>query len=104
MRRPRADQLFARRTDGQFPAPVALGVLASDEDIQGVAKRERRREGVVHGRLLRLHVVDVERSLLWWGGEAAFDALLHPRHQDAVAEPLPTLLGVVDCHNCPAAL
>ena len=41
---------------------------------------------------LRLQVVHFERGLLWWCGEAAFDAFLQPGHQDVVAEPLPTLL------------
>ena len=52
----------------------------------------------VVGRPLRLQVVDVERSLLWFW-QATFDARLHPRHQDAVAELLPTLLRVVDRHG-----
>lgn len=46
--------------------------------------------------------MDLEDGLLKWRGEAVFDALLRLRHQDAVAEPLPTLLGVVDRHDRPA--
>src|SRR4030095_12774221 len=49
-----------------------------------------------------LQVMDLEDGLLRWRGEAAFDALLQSGHQDAVAEPLPTLLGVVDCDDRPA--
>src|SRR4029450_11378680 len=48
-----------------------------------------------------LQVMDLEDGLLRWRGEAAFDALLQSGHQDAVAEPLPTLLGVVDCDDRP---
>ena len=46
--------------------------------------------------------MDRKGRLLGWRGEPAFDALLHSRHQDAVAEPLPALLGVVDRHDGPA--
>ena len=52
--------------------------------------------------LLRLQVVNVKGCLLWRGGESTFDALLHSGHQDAVAEPLPTLLGIVNRHDRPA--
>lgn len=52
-------------------------------------------------RLLRLQVMDLKGRFLWWCGEAAFDSLFHMGHQDAVAEPLPTLLGVVDRHDRP---
>src|SRR5215212_4032499 len=52
--------------------------------------------------LLWLEVVDLDGGLLWWRGEAACDTLLHARHQDAVPELLPTLLGVVDRHDRPA--
>ena len=41
--------------------------------------------------LLGLQVVDIERALLWFRSEATLDALLHPGHQDATAEALPTL-------------
>lgn len=53
--------------------------------------------------LLRQQVMDLEGRLLWRCRKPAFDALLHSGHQDILAEPLPTLLGVVDCHDCPAA-
>src|SRR5579864_8029040 len=51
---------------------------------------------------LPLEVVDLEGRLLWWCGEATLDALSHSRHQDRVAELLPTLFGLVDRHNRPA--
>ena len=52
---------------------------------------------------LRFQVVDLEGRFLRWRGETAFDALLHSWHQDAVPELLPTLPGVVDRHDRPAA-
>src|SRR5947207_5143053 len=56
----------------------------------------------IPGRRLRLQVVDLEGRLLWRRGEAAADALLQTGHQDAVAEPLPALPGLVDRHDRPA--
>ena len=46
--------------------------------------------------------MDLEGRLLRRRGEAAADALLQTGHQDAVAEPLPALLGLVDRHDRPA--
>src|SRR5829696_1477489 len=53
-------------------------------------------------RASRPQVVNIECRFLWWSGEPAFDALLQSRQQDAVAEALPALLGVVDRHDNPA--
>ena len=76
-----------------------LPIAAASGPTQG---RERAR--TILNRLLLLQVVDVKDRLLWWHGEPAFDALLHSGHQDVIAEPLPTLLGVVDSHDRPARL
>src|SRR6266511_1260261 len=53
-------------------------------------------------RQLRLQVVDLKGRLLWLRGEAAADALLQTGHQDVIAEPLPTLPGLVGRHDLPA--
>src|SRR5439155_13643003 len=46
MRRPEPTSFSPGGLTVSFPSAVSLGVLASDEDIEGVAKRERRRERV----------------------------------------------------------
>ena len=53
-------------------------------------------------RRLVQQVVDIKDGFLWWRGEPACDALLHPGHQNAVAEVHPTLFGVVNGHDGPA--
>jgi len=52
---------------------------------------------------LFLKVVNFDRSFLGRIGEPARDALLHLRHQNAVAEMLPTFLGIVNRYNRPSA-
>ena len=52
---------------------------------------------------LFLKVVNFDRSFLGRIGEPAHDALLHLRHQNAVAEMLPTFLGIVNRYNRPSA-
>ena len=52
---------------------------------------------------LFLKVVNFDRSFLGRIGEAAHNALLHLRHQNAVAEMLPTFLGIVNRYNRPSA-
>jgi hypothetical protein len=52
---------------------------------------------------LFLKVVNFDRSFLGRIGEPARDTLLHLRHQNAVAEMLPTFLGIVNRYNRPPA-
>src|SRR5260370_14837829 len=52
---------------------------------------------------LFLKVVNFDRSFLGRIGEPARDALLLLRHQNAVAEMLPTFLGIVNRYNRPSA-
>src|SRR5271166_4328703 len=52
---------------------------------------------------LFLKVVNFDRSFLGWIGEPARDAFFHLRHQNAVAEMLPTFLGIVNRYNRPSA-
>src|SRR6478609_89772 len=48
--------------------------------------------------------MDWEGGLFRWRGEPSFDPCLHLRHQNLVAEPLPTLLRLVYRGDGPTAL
>ena len=68
--------------------------------------RERRASALIYAGSfrLRLLVVDLEGALLRRCRESAFDARLHLGHEDAITEPLPTLLGLVNRDDRPAAI
>jgi len=76
---------------------------SSSPDTNRDAGHERQPQ--LRGRppiCLRHRLVDVERRLLWWRRETALDSLLHARHQDVVAEAVPTVLRLVDGHDRPS--
>ena len=86
------------------PVDLARNMPETILPIAGAERSDRkpRTSPNVLDRPLRLQVVDVKRRILWWRSVPTLDALLHSAHQDAVAEPLPTLPGVMDSHDRPA--
>jgi hypothetical protein len=84
--RPDEQPIRAAEPAGDMPETI-LPITGAD----GPTENYNRARTILNW-LLRLHVVDVKGRFLWRRGESAFDALLHSGHQDAVAEPLPTLL------------
>ena len=99
---PRKCLLFARGLQSVRAPLASQSIHRQTKTGAQRSDRKPRTSPNVLDRLLRLQVVDVKRRLLWWRSEPTLDALLHSGHQDAVAEPLPTLLGVVDSHDRPA--
>jgi hypothetical protein len=71
--------------------------------IAGLAASERT-SASIDSYLLGNDLVEINGGLLRRRREPAFDALLHARHQDAVAQLLPALLRVVDGNDGPAAI
>jgi len=57
-------------------------------------------EGELRWALLPNQVLNVKGCFPRGSGETAANALFDSWHQDAIAEPLPTLFGVVDRNDC----